>query len=98
MNSAKVKAALDEAEKRLEEARAALARVEAEDGAVVASPDGPYAQSIELLARAAEATDLQQLYREAAKTPTPAPSPDSSEEKLRERIERERAQGRDVER
>lgn len=34
----------------------------------------------------------------AAKTPTPAPSPDSSEEKLRERIERERTQGRDVER
>ena len=34
----------------------------------------------------------------AAKTPVPASSPDSSEEKLRERIERERAQGRDVER
>ena len=34
----------------------------------------------------------------AAKAAVPAPSPDASEEKLRERIERERAQGRDVER
>ena len=34
----------------------------------------------------------------AAKAAVPASSPDASEEKLRERIERERAQGRDVER
>jgi len=40
----------------------------------------------------------QGVQQPAAKTPTAAPPRDSSEDKLRERIERERVQGRDVER
>lgn len=67
--AAQAKAGLEEAERNLETAKAAVAQFEAEGAASPA--EMPYRESVELLARAAEAKDLQLLYREAAATPTP---------------------------
>lgn len=69
--AAQCKAALDDAERKLGEAQAEAARLDRdqEDGGNAASD--PHRESIELLARAAEAKDLQLLYRDAAATPTP---------------------------
>lgn len=68
--AAQAKAALDAAERKLGDAQAEAQRLDlGENGA--SSPEGPYRESIELLARAAEAKDLQVLYKEAAATPAP---------------------------
>ena len=69
---AEARAALEEAERRLDEANARLADLDREhDGTVGAADDVAYREAVELLAAADARQDLQALYREALRTPTP---------------------------
>ena len=65
------KADLDQAERQLAEAKAALAALDREHDASVLQGEGPYRDAIELLATADAQENLQALYREAIGTPTP---------------------------
>ena len=65
------KADLDQAERQLAEAKAALAALDREHDASVLQGEGPYRDAIELLATADAQESLQALYREAMATPTP---------------------------
>jgi hypothetical protein len=65
------KADLDQAERRLAEAKAALAALDREHDASVLQGEGPYRDAIELLASADARENLQALYREAMATPAP---------------------------
>jgi hypothetical protein len=65
------KADLDQAERQLAEAKAALAALDREHDASVLQGEGPYRDAIELLATADAQENLQALYREAMATPTP---------------------------
>src|SRR5215212_2293249 len=65
------KADLDQAERRLAEAKAALATLDREHDASVLQGEGPYRDAVELLASADAQENLHVLYREAMATPTP---------------------------
>jgi chromosome segregation ATPase len=65
------KADLDLAERRLAEAKEALAALDREHDASVLQGEGPYRDAIELLATADAQESLQTLYREAMATPAP---------------------------
>src|SRR3954454_3550887 len=65
------KADLDQAERRLAEAKAALATLDREHDASVLQGEGPYRDAAELLASADAQESLQTLYREAMATPAP---------------------------
>ena len=65
------KADLDQAERRLAEAKAALAALDREHDASVLQGEGPYRDAIELLASADARENLQALYRDAMATPAP---------------------------
>jgi chromosome segregation ATPase len=68
--AADARRALLEAERALVEAKQALADLDREHDAVVGA-DGPEREAVELLASADSRQDLQELYREAARTATP---------------------------
>ena len=69
--AAQAKARLDEAERALAEAREALAVLDRTYDASVLEGDAPYREAVELLAAADAREDLNQLYQEALRTPTP---------------------------
>ena len=69
--AAQVKEAVDEADRRLAEARAALTELDRTHDASVLEGDAPYREAVALLAAADEREDLNQLYQEALRTPTP---------------------------
>lgn len=62
---------LDEAERTLQRARDDLATLDRTHDASVLEGDAPYREAVELLASADAREDLNQLYREALRTPTP---------------------------
>jgi hypothetical protein len=66
-----VKAALDDAEARLAEARKDLADFDRAHDTTVLEGDMPFREAVEMLAQADAQQDLQALYREAVATPTP---------------------------
>ena len=65
------KADLDQAERRLADAKAALGALDREHDVSVLQGEGPYRDATELLATADAQENLQALYREAMATPTP---------------------------
>ena len=65
------KAELDQAERRMAEAKDALTALDREHDASVLQGEGPYRDAIELLATADAQETLQALYREAMATPAP---------------------------
>jgi hypothetical protein len=69
--AAQAKEAVDEADRTLAEARAALAELDRTHDASVLEGDAPYREAVALLAAADEREDLNQLYQEALRTPTP---------------------------
>jgi hypothetical protein len=69
--AADAKAALDGAERKLKEAREALSTMDRTYDTSVLEGDAPYREAVELLAAEDARDDLNQLYREATKTPTP---------------------------
>jgi hypothetical protein len=69
--AAKARAALAEAERGQTEAREALTALDRSYDASVLEGDAPYREAVELLAAADEREDLNQLYQEALRTPTP---------------------------
>jgi hypothetical protein len=69
--AAEAKTALVEAERRLAEAKKALANLDREHDRIAAGDgDDAAREAVELLASADSRQDLQELYREAARTPT----------------------------
>jgi hypothetical protein len=69
--ASQAKEAVDEADRTLAEARAALAELDRTHDASVLEGDAPYREAVALLAAADEREDLNQLYQEALRTPTP---------------------------
>ncbi len=65
------KAALEEADRALDEAQEALATLDRTYDASVLEGDTPFRDAVELLAAADAREDLNELYREAMQTPTP---------------------------
>jgi hypothetical protein len=65
------KTALDEAERKLAEARVVLTDFDRRHDTSVLEGDVPFKEAVELLARADAEQDLQALYRQARATPTP---------------------------
>ncbi len=70
-STAKAQDVLADAERRFAEAREALAALDRSYDASVLEGDAPYREAAELLAAADEREDLNQLYQEALRTPTP---------------------------
>jgi hypothetical protein len=69
--AAKVRDAVANADGRLAEAREALATLDRNYDASVLEGDAPYREAIEVLAAADQRENLNQLYQEALRTPTP---------------------------
>jgi hypothetical protein len=69
--AAQSKEAVEEADRGLAEARSALADLDRTHDASVLEGDAPYREAIAVLAAADEREDLNQLYEEALRTPTP---------------------------
>ena len=67
----RARAALAEAEKRLAEAREALSALDRSYDLSVLEGDAPYRDAVELLAASDAREDLNSLYEEALRTPTP---------------------------
>jgi chromosome segregation ATPase len=63
--------AVEEADRGLAEARSALAELDRTHDASVLEGDAPYREAVAVLAAADEREDLNQLYEEALRTPTP---------------------------
>ncbi|PVE20557.1 hypothetical protein DC522_31620 [Microvirga sp. KLBC 81] len=70
-DAAKARSVLSDAERRLAEARDALATLDRTYDASVLEGDAPYREAVELLTAADQREDLNQLYQEALRTPTP---------------------------
>jgi hypothetical protein len=68
---ANAQAALANAQRRVAEMREVLATLDHTYDTSVLEGDAPYREAVELLARADEREDLDQLYQEALRTPTP---------------------------
>jgi len=68
---AEARAALGRAERKLEEAQEDLANLDRSYDTSVLEGDAPYREAVELLAAANAREDLNRLYQEAIKTPTP---------------------------
>ncbi|MBO1907366.1 hypothetical protein KHP60_18280 [Microvirga sp. 3-52] len=69
--AAKTRDAVAEADGRLAEARDALAMLDRTYDVSVLEGDAPYREGVEVLAAADQREDLDQLYQEALRTPTP---------------------------
>jgi chromosome segregation ATPase len=69
--AAQGKEAVEEAERRLAEARSALSDLDRTHDASVLEGDALYREAVAVLAAADEREDLNQLYEEALRTPTP---------------------------
>jgi cell division protein FtsB len=69
--AAQGKEAVDDAERGLAEARQTLAELDRTHDTSVLEGDAPYREAVSLLAAADEREDLDQLYQEALRTPTP---------------------------
>lgn len=69
--AAQAKEAMDEADRRLAAAHEALAALDRTHDTSVLEGDAPYREAVELLAAADAREDLNQLYQEALRTPTP---------------------------
>jgi hypothetical protein len=69
--AAKVRDAVAEADSRLAEAREALATLDRTYDSSVLEGDAPYREAVEVLAAADQRENLDQLYQEALRTPTP---------------------------
>jgi hypothetical protein len=69
--AAQGKEAVDEADQRLGGARTTLADLDRTHDASVLEGDAPYQEAVAVLAAADEREDLNQLYQEALRTPTP---------------------------
>ena len=69
--AAQQKEAVDEADRGLAEARSALVELDRTHDASVLEGDATYREAVALLAAADEREDLNQLYQEALRTPTP---------------------------
>ncbi len=68
---AKAREAVADAERRLAEAREGLSTLDCTYDASVLEGDAPYREAIEVLAAADQRENLDQLYQEALRTPTP---------------------------
>jgi len=68
---ADAKAALDQAERRFNEAQQTLATMDRTYDTSILEGDAPFREAVELLATADSREDLNQLYQEATRTPTP---------------------------
>lgn len=69
--AAKAREVLSDAERRLADAQEALATLDRSYDASILEGDAPYKDAVALLASADEREDLDQLYQEALRTPTP---------------------------
>ena len=69
--AAKARDALADTDSRLVEARESLATLDRTYNASVLEGDAPYREAVELLAAADAREDLNQLYQESLRTPTP---------------------------
>lgn len=69
--AAQGKEAVDDTDRRFAEARAALTELDRTHDASVLEGDAPYREAVALLAAADAREDLNQLYQEALRTPTP---------------------------
>jgi hypothetical protein len=65
------KNAMDAADRQLIDARETLARIDRTHDTSVLEGDAPYREAVELLASADAREDLNELYQEAIRTPTP---------------------------
>lgn len=69
--AARSREAVEEADRRLAEARSALADLDRTHDASVLEGDAPHREAVALLAAADEREDLHRLYQEALRTPSP---------------------------